>query len=119
MQATSSRSARIAKRTRLNILRLNAFAATGSESLSRLRFLPCAPTACGRFLHRSALPAQRVPLHLILVMLAAGKAVGQIAEELHLSGTIVSTHRARILEKMEMSTTAELIRYAVRNHLAD
>ncbi len=52
-------------------------------------------------------------------MLAAGKAVGQIAEELHLSGTIVSTHRARILEKMEMSTTAELIRYAVRNHLAD
>jgi two-component system invasion response regulator UvrY len=55
----------------------------------------------------------------ILVMIASGKAVGQIAEELHLSGTTVSTHRARILEKMNMSTTAELIRYAVRNHLVD
>jgi DNA-binding NarL/FixJ family response regulator len=55
----------------------------------------------------------------ILVMIATGKAVGQIAEELHLSGTTVSTHRARILEKMNMTTNAELIRYAVRNHLAD
>jgi DNA-binding NarL/FixJ family response regulator len=55
----------------------------------------------------------------ILVMIGAGKAVGRIAEELHLSGTTVSTYRARILEKMNMTTTAELIRYAVRNHLAD
>src|SRR6202043_2709467 len=43
----------------------------------------------------------------ILVMMGSGKAMGQIAEELHLSGTTVSTHRARILEKMNMSTTAE------------
>jgi two-component system invasion response regulator UvrY len=55
----------------------------------------------------------------VLVMIASGRAVGQIAEELHLSGTTVSTYRARILEKMNMTTTAELIRYAVRNHLAD
>jgi two-component system invasion response regulator UvrY len=55
----------------------------------------------------------------VLVMIGAGKAVGQIAAELHLSGTTVSTYRARILEKMKMTTTAELIRYAVRNHLAD
>ena len=55
----------------------------------------------------------------VLVMIGAGKAVGQIAGELHLSGTTVSTYRARILEKMNMTTTAELIRYAVRNHLAD
>jgi two-component system invasion response regulator UvrY len=55
----------------------------------------------------------------ILLMIASGKAVGQIAEELHLSGTTVSTYRARILEKMNMTTTAALIRYAVRNHLAD
>jgi two-component system invasion response regulator UvrY len=55
----------------------------------------------------------------ILLMIASGKAVGQIAEELHLSGTTVSTYRARILEKMNMTTIAELIRYAVRNHLAD
>jgi two-component system invasion response regulator UvrY len=55
----------------------------------------------------------------ILVMMGSGKAMGQIAEELHLSGTTVSTHRARIMEKMNMSTTAQLIRYAVRSHLVD
>jgi two-component system, NarL family, invasion response regulator UvrY len=55
----------------------------------------------------------------ILVMLGSGKTVGQIAEELHLSATTVSTYRARILEKMNMSTTAELMRYAFRNHLVD
>ena len=52
-------------------------------------------------------------------MLASGKTVTQIADELHLSVATVSTHRARILEKMDMTTTAELIRYAVRNNLVD
>jgi DNA-binding NarL/FixJ family response regulator len=55
----------------------------------------------------------------ILVMLGSGKTVSQIAEELHLSVTTVSTYRARILDKMSMSTTAELMRYAFRNHLVD
>ena len=55
----------------------------------------------------------------ILVMLGSGKTVSQIAEELHLSVTTISTYRARILEKMNMSTTAELMRYAFRNHLVD
>jgi two-component system invasion response regulator UvrY len=43
--------------------------------------------------------------------------VGQIAQELHLSVPTVSTYRARILEKMGMSNTAELIRYALTHHL--
>jgi DNA-binding NarL/FixJ family response regulator len=55
----------------------------------------------------------------VLVMIGSGKSVSQIAEELHLSGTTVSTHRAHILEKMKMTTTAEMIRYAVRHHLVD
>jgi DNA-binding NarL/FixJ family response regulator len=55
----------------------------------------------------------------ILVMLGSGKTVSQIAEELHLSVTTISTYRARILEKTNMSTTAELMRYAFRNHLVD
>lgn len=55
----------------------------------------------------------------ILVMLGSGKTVGQIAEEIHLRVTTVSTYRARILEKMKMSTNAELMRYAFRNHLVD
>jgi two-component system invasion response regulator UvrY len=52
----------------------------------------------------------------VLRKMASGKTVGQIAQELHLSVPTVSTYRARILEKMGMSTNAELIRYAV-SHL--
>lgn len=54
----------------------------------------------------------------ILCMIGAGKTVSRIAEELHLGITTVSTHRARILEKLKMATTAELMRYALRNNLA-
>jgi DNA-binding NarL/FixJ family response regulator len=55
----------------------------------------------------------------VLRQLASGKTVSQIAEELHLSVPTVSTYRARILEKMRMSTTAELMHYAMRNHLVE
>ena len=53
----------------------------------------------------------------VLRKMASGKTVGQIAEELHVSVPTVSTYRARILEKMGMSNTAELIRYALSHHL--
>jgi DNA-binding NarL/FixJ family response regulator len=53
----------------------------------------------------------------VLLMLASGKTVSQIADELHLGVTTVSTYRARILEKMNMKTTAELMHYAMQNHL--
>ena len=49
--------------------------------------------------------------------MASGTTVGQIAQELPLSVPTVSPYRARILEKMGMSTNAELIRYAVSHHL--
>jgi len=55
----------------------------------------------------------------VLRMIASGKTVTQIAEDLHLSATTVSTYRARILEKMNMTTSAELMHYALRNHLLD
>jgi two-component system invasion response regulator UvrY len=55
----------------------------------------------------------------ILRMMASGKRVSEIAGELHISATTVSTYRARILEKMNMTTTAELIRYALQTHLFD
>ena len=53
----------------------------------------------------------------VLVMIGSGKTITQIAEELHLSVTTVSTYRTRILEKMKMTTSAELMRYAFGNHL--
>jgi two-component system invasion response regulator UvrY len=55
----------------------------------------------------------------VLRMLASGKGITQIAEELHLGVTTVSTYRTRILEKMRMASTSELMRYAIDNRLID
>ncbi|MCX7914104.1 MAG: response regulator transcription factor [Thermodesulfovibrionales bacterium] len=53
----------------------------------------------------------------ILLMIASGKTISQIADELCLSIKTVSTYRARILEKMNMKTNAELIHYAIKHNL--
>ena len=55
----------------------------------------------------------------IMKLIASGKAVGEIARELSLSVKTVSTHRTRLLKKMEMKTNAELTSYAVRNRLVE
>jgi DNA-binding NarL/FixJ family response regulator len=53
----------------------------------------------------------------VLCLLASGKSVSDVAEELALSVKTVSTYRARILEKMNLKNNAELTRYAIENHL--
>lgn len=53
----------------------------------------------------------------VLRMIASGKTVKDIADELSLSVKTVSTYRSRILEKTGMKTTAELIRYALQEQL--
>ena len=55
----------------------------------------------------------------VLRLVASGKTTSQIGAELHLAVPTVFTYRARIFEKMEMTTTAELIRYALRHGLVD
>jgi DNA-binding NarL/FixJ family response regulator len=45
--------------------------------------------------------------------------VSEIAEELNLSVKTVSTHKAHIMQKMNMSNPAELIRYAMKHRLID
>jgi DNA-binding NarL/FixJ family response regulator len=55
----------------------------------------------------------------ILKMIGSGKTVSQVADELGLSVKTVSTHRTRILKKMDMKTNAELTHYAVKNSLVD
>jgi two-component system, NarL family, invasion response regulator UvrY len=55
----------------------------------------------------------------VLRMIASGKTVKEIADEISLSVKTVSTYRARILEKTGMKTTAELIRYALQTQLVD
>jgi two-component system invasion response regulator UvrY len=50
----------------------------------------------------------------IFCMIAAGKTVSTIAEELNLSVKTVSTHRVHILDKMNMKNSAELTNYAIK-----
>jgi two-component system, NarL family, invasion response regulator UvrY len=52
-----------------------------------------------------------------LVMIASGKRLSDIAEELSLSPKTVSVYRARVLEKLQLSNNAELTVYAIRNGL--
>lgn len=54
----------------------------------------------------------------VLCMLGAGKTVSEIATELIISVKTVSTYRARILEKMNLNSNAEIIRYTIENNLA-
>jgi two-component system invasion response regulator UvrY len=51
----------------------------------------------------------------IFCKLAAGRAVSSIADELCLSVKTVSTYRTRILEKMSLTTNADITTYALRN----
>ena len=53
----------------------------------------------------------------VMQLLGSGKTVTEIAETLTLSDRTVSTYRARILEKLGMKSTAEIVRYVVANHL--
>lgn len=53
----------------------------------------------------------------IFLMIAGGKTVSAIAEELSLSVATVSTHRRRILEKMNLSNNADIVQYAYANKL--
>ncbi len=57
--------------------------------------------------------------YVVMCMLASGKTVSEVSRELCLSVKTVSTHRARILDKMRMKTNAELTHYAVKNRLVD
>jgi two-component system invasion response regulator UvrY len=53
----------------------------------------------------------------VLRMLGAGMSVKEIAGDLSLSAKTISTYRARILKKMNLRTTADLVRYAMIHYL--
>jgi two-component system, NarL family, invasion response regulator UvrY len=55
----------------------------------------------------------------VLVLLAQGQSVRNIAESLTLSIKTVSTYRARLLDKLHLTTTGELIRYALDHRLVE
>ena len=55
----------------------------------------------------------------VMCMFVSGKSSNEIADELSLSVQTVSTYRNRILEKLNMKTIADVIRYAVKNGIID
>jgi DNA-binding NarL/FixJ family response regulator len=55
----------------------------------------------------------------VLRMIASGLTVSQISSRLSLSVKTISTYRARVLEKMGMKTTAELMHYGIQHGLVD
>jgi DNA-binding NarL/FixJ family response regulator len=67
------------------------------------------------------LPHERITdrEYQVLVMIATGKTQTQIAEKLNLGVATVSTYRARLLEKMGLKSTAELIRYGLEHGLVE
>jgi len=55
----------------------------------------------------------------IMCKIAAGKTVGQIADELFLSVKTISTYRSRLLEKMSMHNNSEITNYCIKNRLVE
>ncbi len=55
----------------------------------------------------------------VMIMLAKGKSVTEIAAEIFISDKTVATYRSRIMEKMQMKKNAEVTIYALRNKLIE
>ncbi|TGL50830.1 DNA-binding response regulator [Leptospira wolffii] len=84
------------------------------------------PDATEILVRELAKPTDRLPHELlserefqIMLMLAKGKSVRSIAEELTLSVNTVNTYRARIFDKMNLKTSQELVRYAFDQRLVE
>lgn len=68
--------------------------------------------------HKDALHAQLTDRELdVLRRLAAGNRPAEIGQALHISTKTVSTHKTRILERLQLPNTAALIRYALEHDL--
>ena len=74
-------------------------------------------------LHRSLGPAGWAHEQLsereqtVFHRLVAGDSVKEIADALHISNKTVSTHKARLMEKLQAGSTADLVRYALEHQL--
>ena len=78
-------------------------------------------------LAQDAMPHAEGPRHVALSdreyqvfrLLVSGRSVSEIAADLHLSAKTVSTHKARLMEKLDVGNNADLVHYAVRHRLID
>jgi len=72
-------------------------------------------------------PDAQKPLHeelsdreyRVMWLLASGKQVKQIAKEMFLSASTISTYRSRIFRKLQLTSNAGLVRYAIKHQLME
>ena len=55
----------------------------------------------------------------VMWLLASGKPIKRVAREMFLSASTISTYRTRILKKLQLSTNADLVRYAIKHQLVE
>jgi DNA-binding NarL/FixJ family response regulator len=55
----------------------------------------------------------------IIQLLAEGKSNNQVADALYISAKTVETHRAHIMEKLDLHSITDLVRYAIRNKIVE
>jgi len=84
------------------------------------------PALAGQLVFETNDPGQKAPHeqlsereYEILLLLAKGKSLNEIADELAISNKTVSTHKTRLMQKMNFSSNADLVHYAVANGLGE
>jgi DNA-binding NarL/FixJ family response regulator len=84
------------------------------------------PELAEQMVFESSCSDQRSPHELlsdrefhILRLLVRGKSVNQVADELSISNKTVSTHKARLMQKMNFQNNADLVRYAITHNLIE
>lgn len=83
--------------------------------------------AMAEHLARDLMPSTESPPHTLLSdreyqifrLIVSGQSISEIADKLSLSVKTVSTHKTRIMQKMNMTNQTELIRYAIKYKLLD
>lgn len=76
-------------------------------------------TAHLRTSNRSKLEKLSDREYQVFLLLAKGEKISEIGKKLSLSPKTVSTYKTRILEKLEIQTSADLIKFAIENNLMD
>ena len=91
-----------------------------SPAVAEVLFMSVRNSGGGAGNNAKALPHEQLSNRefQVLRLIADGHGINDIAKTLNLSAKTVSTHKARILEKMQMDNQAELIRYAIEHQLA-
>lgn len=82
------------------------------------------PSLTEELVFNTAFPEQSLPHNLlssrefeVFRLLVIGKHINEISQQLFISNKTVSTHKTRIMEKMKLSNTADLVRYAVQHEI--